>query len=112
MNGVDWMAARIIAAANSALAEGREEAAPRFNPRPPGVIRPDGATQAVLKFLRASPGRFFRREEIVIGTGCTDKAVDWALLYLRARGLVRAAGDTSRNSRYLRYSIAQEGEKA
>ena len=107
-NRIDWLAARIMDAANRAM---DEKPAPRFNPRPPGVIREGSATKAVLDFLSAHPTTFFQHDQIVRATGRTGKAVDWALLFLRAQHRVIAREDTSRSARYLRYSIAKEGER-
>jgi hypothetical protein len=75
----------------------------RFNPRPPGVIRPGSATEAVIEFLRAHPGRFFEHHRIVAAVGRSKVATDWALAYLREQGLVEAIADPRRNERYLRY---------
>ncbi len=111
MNGIDWLAARIIDAANRDMAAGPTPQ--RFNPRPAGVIRDGSATQAVLDFLRLHPGRYFTHPQIVAATGRTEKACDWALLFLRAKNKVRAeSADAARSHGYLRYSIAQEGEDA
>lgn len=108
MNGVEWLAQRIAAAANRDLDENPE--APRFNPRPPGVIREGSATQAVHLFLEARRGIFFTRVQIVAATGRSERSVDWALLFLKAQQKVKAVEDTNRNPRYLRYGIAKEGE--
>lgn len=81
----------------------------RFNPRPPGVIRPGSATEAVLEFLREHPGRFFRHSQIVQGCGRSKVAVDWALAYLRELGLAEAIPDPLRNARYMRYRIVRSG---
>jgi hypothetical protein len=80
---------------------------PRFNPRPAGVIQPGSASEVVLKMLRDNPGRWFTHAEIVRATGRTQKGVDWALLYLKARSLISTTSDDGRNSRYLRYSVAK-----
>lgn len=80
---------------------------PRYNPRPAGVIRPGSATQAVLTLLQAHPARWFNHYQIVSLTGRTAKAVDWALLFLKARGMVQTSRDEWRNSRYLKYAIVQ-----
>lgn len=80
---------------------------PRYNPRPAGVIRPGSATQAVLALLQAHPGRWFTHFQIVQATGRTQKAVDWALLFLKGRGLIGTTSDDGRNSRYRRYAIAK-----
>lgn len=83
----------------------------RFNPRPPGVIQRGSATDAVLAFLRES-GRFHTMAQIMWKTGRSHSAVSWALIRLRAWGLVRTIGDTSRNSRYLRYAVKNTGEQS
>jgi hypothetical protein len=158
MNGIEWLAARIIAATTvdkraelrassfpfdpSPLGAerpvGADEAAQEFmrsapnsrfvlriaaacseawrmsesrNPRPLGVIRPDSATAAVLRFLRQHAGVLWSRRDLVKRTGHTGKAVDWALLYLRAQGLIAAYGEDARNSRYLRYCALPTGGK-
>lgn len=80
---------------------------PRYNPRPAGVIRPGSATQAVLSLLQAHPGRWFTHFQIVQATDRTQKSVDWALLFLKGRGLIGTTSDDGRNSRYRRYAIAK-----
>jgi len=82
---------------------GRQEAGPlpRHNPRPAGVIRRGSATHLVLVHLRSRPG-FVRHWQIQIATGLSPKAIDWALIFLRHRGLVDAVPD-GMHSRYLRY---------
>jgi DNA-binding response OmpR family regulator len=113
MNGIDWLASRIIAAANRDLEEGASAASQRFNPRPPGVIRDGSATQAVLEFLAKHPGRFFSHPQIVAATSRSPKSVDWALLFLRAKKKVRAVpANSAHSNNYLRYSVAQEGDDA
>lgn len=79
----------------------------RFNPRPPGVIREGSATEAVLLFLRSSPG--LRTEaQIRWATGRSHAAVSWALLRLRQWKKVRCVQDPARNSRWLRYAAVKE----
>lgn len=85
---------------------------PRYNPRPAGVIRPGSATQEVLSWLQSNPGRWFSHFQIVQATGRTSKSVDWALLFLKARGLIESTQDEWRNSRYLKYSIAKVKDSA
>lgn len=73
--------------------------------RPPRLLRPMQATAAssqVLAFLRED-GKYLRACEIISGTGRTHAAVSWALLFLRARGLIERVPDSARNARYLRY---------
>ena len=79
---------------------------PRYNPRPSGVIRNGSATHAVLLLLQANPDRFFNHSAIVWQSGCTPKAVDWAIRYLAARGLLVRAPDP-RSERYGRYRFSR-----
>ena len=80
----------------------------RFNPRPPGVIQPGSASDAVLKFLRAQVG--FRSEaQILWVTGRSHSAVSWSLLYLIGQGLVEARSDPLRNARYKKYRATPPG---
>jgi len=97
-----WMSQQL------ALVEPEQPPARRYNPRPPGVIRPGSATEAVLEFLRAHPGRFFPHHRIVAGAGRSKVATDWALAYLREQGLVEAITDSIRNERYLRYRATKQ----
>lgn len=93
-----WIAEQIQATARP-TAPARE----RYNPHPAGQPWPGSATEAVLAFLRASPGRFYRHGAIVIGVGRSKSSVDWALIYLRRVGLVECIPDSIRNSQYMRY---------
>lgn len=77
----------------------------RYNPRPPGVIQPGSASEAVLQILSASPGRFFTCEQLIRATGRTHAAVSLALMYLRDQGRIEAFPDAARNPRYMRYRI-------
>ena len=77
----------------------------RYNPRPPGVIQPGGASEAVLQILSATPGRFFTAQQLIQATGRSHAAVSFALLYLRDQGRIEAFPDTARNPRFLRYRI-------
>lgn len=81
---------------------------PKFNPRPPGVIRDGSATDAVLKVLRAHPARFFTAGQLIVLTGRSHAAVSWALIYLRRNRLVNVTGDGARQSNYLRYQAIKE----
>jgi len=75
------------------------------NPRPAGSIFEGCATHDVLGFLERHPGAFFTRQQLIIATGRTEKAVDWALIFLRQLGKVRSVQDAVRNPRYLRYTV-------
>lgn len=75
----------------------------RYNPRPPGVIQPGSASEAVLRILTENPGRFFTAQQLIQETGRTHAAVSFALLYLRDQGRIEGFPDASRNPRYMRY---------
>ena len=78
----------------------------RFNPRPPGVIREGSATEAVLSFLKQSPG-FKTEAQILWATKRSHAAVSWALLRLRQWGKVACVEDTARSTRYRRYCAVE-----
>lgn len=101
-----WMAMQLAQMA----ARNKEPEAQRFNPRPPGVIQPGSATEDVLVFLRSWPAKFHTRAAIIIGTGRTQKSVDWALLFLRSQKIIECAHGDGRNSLYLRYRILAKVE--
>lgn len=85
---------------------------PHFNPRPPGVMQ-GGATETVLVYLRAHPGRYFRLGHLIAETGCSRAALGWALIRLQRWGLVETIPDPLRNSRYLRYrAVLAVGKEA
>lgn len=88
-----------------ALRGGLSLCCPSYNPRPLGVMRPGGASMAVLAFLQTNPKRWFTFNQILIGTGRTSRSVDWACIFLRSTGRVEFSRDESRNPRYLRYRI-------
>lgn len=46
----------------------------RFNPNPPGMVRPGSATDAVLAHLREHSGRFFTEAEITQAIGRSHAA--------------------------------------
>lgn len=60
----------------------------RANPRPPGVIRPGSASEAVLAFLADQTGQSFTRWELIAATGRSRKAVDAALDFLGRAGMI------------------------
>lgn len=79
----------------------------RFNPRPAGVMRPGSTTEAVHRYLDERPGRgWVTRQSIVVATGRSPKAVDWALIFLRTINRIEASQDPEpHRSRYLRYRV-------
>lgn len=95
-----WITAQLAARFSEPLSQ------PRFNPRPPGVIRPGSATQAVLAFLRENPTRYFTCFDLCRNTQRSPKSVNHACLYLRAQSLICAYPDSARNPRYMKYRAA------
>lgn len=105
MSGAGWMAGQLIR-----IADGRASMPlelPRYNPRPPGVIRDGSASHAILAYLATRPARFVSSAELITGTGRTHAAVSWALVYLRSLDLIEAVTDEARNPRYNRYRLAK-----
>lgn len=100
---LDWMAQQI--ARSQPGRNSLSLAAPRYNPRPAGVLQEGGAAKAVLSFLQQHPERYFTFSQIVTHTKRTPKSLDWACIFLRSLGYVECARD-SRNSRYRRYRVA------
>ena len=101
MSSAAWMAQQLQSAADVRHAMPLEK--PRYNPRPAGVILHGSASHAVLTVLRERPGAWLTHAQLIVLTRRGTKAVCWALLYLRAQGLVESAPDDLRNSRYRRY---------
>jgi hypothetical protein len=81
---------------------------PRFNPHPPGQIQAGSGTDAVLKFLAQAPDRWHTRSQIILRTGRSGKAIDWAISFLIQQQLIRAVQDATRNPRYRRFRIVKE----
>lgn len=84
-------AATIVQFQQAATAKSRamgEPTAARYNPRPAGVVRRGSATHQVLQVLADRRGQWLTRERLVWHSGCTRKAIDWALIYLRARRVI------------------------
>lgn len=106
MSSTPWIANQLIRMADGRSAMKVE--INRYNPRPPGVIREGGATDAVLTFLQAHPARFFCHHEIQTATKKTKVSIDWALCFLRAQNIIESTSDDGRNPRYLRYRILKE----
>jgi hypothetical protein len=96
----DWMAGQLIR-----MADGRamKLEQPRYNPRPPGVIREGSATDAVYQVLHANPKRFFTCGELMNRTKRSHAAVSWALIYLRDVLHVVETTSDSRQGNWLRY---------
>lgn len=78
------------------------------NPRPAGVVRPGSATDQVLQLMRAHPNRRWRRAQLLMLTGHTESAIDWALLYLRHQGLIEAEQAPGYAPRTLRYRLVEK----
>lgn len=73
------------------------------NNRPKGEICQGSATDAVSAWLlNKHPLAWWTRQQIVIGVDKGQKAVDWALIFLRSTGRVEICQD-ARNPRYRRY---------
>jgi len=79
-----------------------------INPRPAGVIRNGSATHAVLACFQARPETFLTMAALQSQCAHSEKAINWALLFLRTQGLISAQRDAARNERYLRYRLNQE----
>jgi len=73
----------------------------RFNPRPPGILQSGSATNAVLDFLAARPGRFMTTAQIIWGTGRTNKSVDWGLRMLRSLNMLELRRDEQSGRNWL-----------
>ena len=69
-----------------------------------GKCRSGSTTEIVFEWMTArGRGRvWWTKDAIVLGTGRTPKAVDWALLFLRSVEAVEITSDV-RNARYHRY---------
>lgn len=98
---LDWMARQLASLPGSLHLEH-----PRYNPRPPGVIRPGSATDRVLVVFNSNPKAWLSHANIRWHTGLGHKPMSWALIYLQRIGLIEAStGDDARNSRYCRYRL-------
>ena len=101
MSSAAWMAQQLQRAADGRQAMPLHS--PRYNPRPPGVIRAGSATDVVLAAMQSHHGFWLTHAQILRLTQRSTKAVCWALIFLKARGLIESAPDDSRNARYQRY---------
>jgi hypothetical protein len=77
---------------------------PHYQPHPAGIFQTGSATAAVHDFLAAHPGRFFSLDQLILATGKTNKACDWAVRFLISIGRVEWRSDEFRNERYRRYA--------
>lgn len=94
---------------------GQQGHAPRtkkfFNPHPPGILWPDGASVAVLTFLAKNPDQWFAFDQLVMATGRSIKSLDWACIQLRRMELI-ATRENPANCRYFQYRfLSSEGQK-
>ena len=67
----------------------------RFNPRPPGVIRPGSASDQILSLLRETGG-FYTEQSIRAATGLTHSQASWSLFYLSEHRFIRKVPDATR----------------
>lgn len=104
--GAGWIAGQLLRLADARSAMPLQ--CPRYNPHPPGVIWQGSASDAVLSYLEAHPGRWSTSAELIVSTGRTHAAVSWALVYLRSLGAIEAATDAARNPRYLKYRMRRK----
>lgn len=81
------------------------------NPCPAGVIRQGSASELALQVLRAAHGQSLTHAQIKQRTGCTQKALSWALIYLFSQTLIERAPDLSRNGRNSRYWAVLTGAR-
>lgn len=99
---MEWLAKQLIRGTPGSL----NLEIPRYNPRPAGVIRPGSTTDSVLVIFVDSPGRWFSFKDFKARIRTTDKALNWALIYLQRMGHIESStGDDPRNSRYMRYRL-------
>lgn len=81
-----------------------------FNPRPQGVIVQGGASDLVLAYLKTDY-RFKTRAEIINGlVDVSEHRVEWGLIYLMRRNLIKRVEDSGRNARYGRYRAMKDEE--
>lgn len=66
------------------------------------------ATHAVLQLLTANPTKVFVRAQLVEQTGCSLKAINWALELLRAQGRICTLPSMSGSDQISRYRITEK----
>lgn len=112
MSSTAWTANQLLRSPIQRLVQYPDEA-PRFNPRPAGVIRPGSTTEAVYELLRSQPHRLFWRRQIIHITGRSRKSVDWACIYLVALKLVETIeSDQSPRAGNQRFRLARQPDQA
>lgn len=79
-----------------------------YNPHPAGVLWPDGASVAVLKFLKQHPDQWFAFDQLAKATGRSLKSLDWACIQLRRMSLI-ATRENPANCRYFEYRFLDDG---
>lgn len=78
----------------------------QFGNRFVGQPSPGSATDIVLTWLESKRHvAWWTQQQIITGTGCTKRSVDWALIFLRSTDRVEVRRDDGRNARYLRYRM-------
>lgn len=105
----EWVARQLLAYPVALSAPNARQARPPFNPRPAGIVRPGSVSFLVLLFMEQDPKRWYWQRQITAGIGRSDKTVAWALVYLRAQGLIESTQRaTSTNPRYLMYRLVSQ----
>ena len=103
--GMTWVAYQLARTAQ-AMTPASIQRSPRI-----GRWRNGSASEAVFVWLSAPSRRrvWWCHEEIMNGTACTGKAVDWALRFLRSLHAVEVTVDP-RCARYQRYRVSAEAD--
>jgi hypothetical protein len=79
--GTAWTVRQLLAAAGRA--EHDDQAQTAQNPKPPGSMLDGAAPSRIERFLSAQPmAAWWDRPSLIQATGCTRRAVDWALIVL------------------------------
>lgn len=82
----------------------------RYNPRPKNSIVEGSSSDVVLSFLQTDFNLKTRSEIIRNLPSLSEHCIEWALIYLKKRKLIKWFPDPSRNSRYGRYRALRQGE--
>lgn len=83
----------------------------RFQPRPPGVIQPGSATDAILSVLLNTRDRYLPTTELLRRTDRSRVAISLSLIYLKENAFIEAIADDGRNCRYMRYRLSEKGRR-